>query len=172
MNFFGNVEQKKITFDCIMSRICVDISFMELMETLSMFQQIWILYKMYYHKCDPMIVKFMYFWKTLEYKPIYMLGCVCLNIMIKKLRKFYKTPLYMVANVSIKPNWETWIEFTNAYESKQWQKDKFEKKDDFHASNNFEEAIEKNCRYTFSIRHFKSWKKIDNDIKSLAIALG
>jgi hypothetical protein len=30
----------------------------------------------------------------------------------------------MGANVSIKPNWETLIEFTNAYESKQWQKDK------------------------------------------------
>jgi len=57
-----------------------------------------------------------------------MLGCVHLNIMIKTLREIYKTLLYMVANVSIKPNWETLIEFTNAYENKQWQKDKFEKK--------------------------------------------
>ncbi len=49
----------------------------------------------------------MFLKKKEEYKPIYMLVCVSFNIMIKALWKIYKTPLYMVANVSIKPNWET-----------------------------------------------------------------
>jgi len=43
-----------------------------------------------------------------------MFGYVRPNIIIKALRKLYKMPLYVVANVAIKPNCQSLTELTNA----------------------------------------------------------
>jgi hypothetical protein len=57
-----------------------------------------------------------FFNKKIEYKSIYMLGYICPNIIIKALQELCETPLYIDANVSVKPNWQVLVELTNASE--------------------------------------------------------
>jgi hypothetical protein len=45
-----------------------------------------------------------FFKRKLEYKSIYMLGYIRPNIVMKALQELCETPLYIDANVSIKPN--------------------------------------------------------------------
>ncbi len=59
---------------------------------------------------------FIYFKRKLEYKLIYMSSYICSNIVMKTLQECYQIPLYIDANVSIKPNWQRLVEFTNASE--------------------------------------------------------
>jgi hypothetical protein len=47
------------------------------------------------------------------------------NIVIKTLQQIYKTPLYIDAKISIKPNWQSLIEPANATNENQLQKYKF-----------------------------------------------
>jgi hypothetical protein len=41
---------------------------------------------------------------------------ICPNIIIKALQELCETPLYIDANVSVKPNWQVLVELTNANE--------------------------------------------------------
>jgi hypothetical protein len=54
-----------------------------------------------------------------------MFGYVQPNIIIKTLREIYKAHLYVVANVTIKPNWQSLIELTNASDDNDSENDKF-----------------------------------------------
>jgi hypothetical protein len=75
-----------------------------------------------------------FFNKKLGYKSIYMLDYICTNIIIKTLQELCETPLYIDANVSIKPNWQGLVERANESE-----KYKIEKKLNFFLKiNNFE----------------------------------
>jgi hypothetical protein len=54
-----------------------------------------------------------------------MFGYVQPNIIIKSLQKTYKTPLYVAANVAIKPNCQNLIELTNASGNNDSKNDNF-----------------------------------------------
>ncbi len=85
---------------------------------------------MYYLECHTMILQFLRFWKwELEYKSIYMSSCVCPNLLIKTIEDIYKNILHKVANVSIKPNSQNLIEYTNASANNEWHD--FWKKSEF-----------------------------------------
>ncbi len=53
---------------------------------------------------------------------------VCPNMVIKTIKEIYKNILHKVANVSIKPNSQNLIEYTNTSADNEWQKDDFWKK--------------------------------------------
>jgi hypothetical protein len=49
-----------------------------------------------------------------------MSSCVCPNLLIKTIEDIYKNILHKVANVSIKPNSQNLIEYTNASANNEW----------------------------------------------------
>ncbi len=64
-----------------------------------------------------MIIQLVYFLiKKKEYESIYMSGYICPNIIIKTSQELCETPLYIDANVSIKPNWQGLVELANVSE--------------------------------------------------------
>ncbi len=70
------------------------------------------------------------------------------NIVMKTLQECYQTPLYIDANVSIEPNWQGLVEFTNASE-----KYTIEKTSKTFYSNNFEtfqKIMEDDNTYTYN----------------------
>ncbi len=54
----------------------------------------------------------------------------------------------VVANVAIKPNWQSLTKLTNASENNDSKNDKFGQTFDFHNWNKIEEIIEKNSKET------------------------
>ncbi len=77
-----------------------------------------------------------------------MFGYARPNIIIKALRKIYKMPLYVVANVAIKPNCQSLIELTNASGKNDSKNDNFGWTFDFNNLNKFKKIIEENSRET------------------------
>jgi hypothetical protein len=51
--------------------------------------------------------------RKLKYKFIYISSYIHPNIVMKTLQQIYENPLYMNANVSIKPNWQGLMEFVS-----------------------------------------------------------
>ncbi len=60
--------------------------------------------------------------RKLEYKSIYISAYVRLNMVMKKFRQIYKTPLYKNVDVSIKPNWQGLVELANISQESEIQK--------------------------------------------------
>jgi uncharacterized membrane protein YqiK len=71
--------------------------------------------------------------RKLEYKFIYMSGYFQPNIIIKKLQEIDKMPLYITANVAIKPNLQGLTKFANASGNNDSENNKFEQF--FHSHN-------------------------------------
>jgi hypothetical protein len=56
--------------------------------------------------------------RKLEYQSMYTSSYICPNIVMKSLQELCENPLYINANVSIKPNWQGLIELANESENK------------------------------------------------------
>ncbi len=100
-----------------------------------------------------------------------MCGYVWLNIIIKKLREIYKTPLYITIDVTIKPNWQKLIELANTSGNNEFENDNFEQTFDFHDSNKFEKIIEVNFGKTLVQTILNPKQIIDDHSKKLTIVL-
>ncbi len=98
-----------------------------------------------------------------------MFGYVWLNIVIKPLRKIYKTPLYVSINVAIKPNWQSLTKLANASGNNDYENDNFGQTFDFYNSHKLEEIIEENSRETLVQNILNPKQIIDDDLKTLAI---
>jgi len=80
-------------------------------------------------------------------------------------------PLYVTTNVIIKPNWQGLIELVLLSGNYDYKSDNFEEISHPHNVDKVEEIIEENCGETLvqNILHFK--QIIDDDSKTLTIAL-
>jgi O-acetylhomoserine/O-acetylserine sulfhydrylase-like pyridoxal-dependent enzyme len=79
--------------------------------------------------------------------------------------------LYVVTNVTIKSNWSSLTELVNAIGKNDYENDNFQQTFDFHNSNKFEKIIEEDSRKIFVQNILNPKKIIDNDSKTLTIAL-
>jgi len=79
-----------------------------------------------------------------------MIAYVHFNIVMKTLQQLCQTPLYISAKVSIKPNWEDFIEFANA--SKNIDFEQKNTKNDINEENfdKFEKILEEDDKYIYS----------------------
>ncbi len=83
----------------------------------------------------------------------------------------YNMLLYVVTNVTIKSNWSSLTELVNAIGKNDYENDNFQQTFDFHNSNKFEKIIEEDSRKIFVQNILNPKKIIDNDSKTLTIAL-
>jgi O-acetylhomoserine/O-acetylserine sulfhydrylase-like pyridoxal-dependent enzyme len=79
--------------------------------------------------------------------------------------------LYVVTNVTIKSNWSSLTKLVNAIGKNDYENDNFQQTFDFHNSNKFEKIIEEDSRKIFVQNILNPKKIIDNDSKTLTIAL-
>jgi hypothetical protein len=71
-----------------------------------------------------------------------MLGYFHPNVVIKALQQIYKTPLYIDAKVSIKPNWQGLIELVNVVNENELQKHELEQDFDIDNLNTLKVVLE------------------------------
>ncbi len=95
-----------------------------------------------------------------------------MNIVIKTLQETYITLLYVVVDVTIKPNWSNLTKLANASGNNDYENDNFQQTFDFHNSFFFEEIIKENPGKR-SVQNILNPKQIiDNDSKTLIIIVG
>jgi competence CoiA-like predicted nuclease len=77
--------------------------------------------------------------------------------------------LCIIADVTIKPNWQNWIELANASGNDEFENDNFEQTFDFHDSNKFKKYIEENFGKTLVQTILNLEQIIDDHSKKLTI---
>ncbi len=99
---------------------------------------------------------FVFLKRNLKYKSIFMFGYIRPNIVIKALWEVYKTLLYIVANVLIKPNWQSLTKLVNENANNDYENDNVGQIFFLHNSNKFKEIIEKNFWRNIGTKHIES----------------
>jgi len=80
--------------------------------------------------------------------------------------------LYVVVDVTIKSNWSSLTKLANASGNNDYENDNFQQTFDFQNSNKFENFIEEDSRKILVQNILNLKQIIDNDSKTLTIALG
>jgi hypothetical protein len=98
-----------------------------------------------------------------------MLGYVRPNIMIKMLHDLCK----ILVNVSIRQNWQNFINLANSSKSNQWEHDSFDLFPIENATYEFEQILEKDPTHNILMQNIFIPKQIiDDDNQSITIVLG